>query len=163
MSFSSSQNLEMIQRVTSLLSPSKYMQFCNEQIRTQPLFSPPCASATYGSARMCRQKNVHTRKESCKWPFCLSLNVLTHWGLVMHRYVCNLAITGFGNSMSPVNLSPLAKMAAISQTTFSNFVFYFEFHWSLFLRVCIVSIGSGNGSVLNRRQTVACTNLDPVH
>ena len=33
------------------------MQFCNEQIRTQPLFSPPCASATYGSARMCRQKN----------------------------------------------------------------------------------------------------------
>ena len=33
------------------------MQFCNEQIRTQPLFSPPCASATYGSARMCRRKN----------------------------------------------------------------------------------------------------------
>ena len=35
----------------------KNMQFCNEQIRTQPLFSPPCASATYGSARMCRRKN----------------------------------------------------------------------------------------------------------
>ena len=33
------------------------MQFCNEQIRTQPLFSPPCASATYGSAWMCRRKN----------------------------------------------------------------------------------------------------------
>ena len=33
------------------------MQFCNEQIRTQPLFSPPCASATYGSTRMCRRKN----------------------------------------------------------------------------------------------------------
>ena len=44
--------------VTSLLSPSKNMQFCNEHIRTQPLFSPPCASATYGSARMCRRKNV---------------------------------------------------------------------------------------------------------
>ena len=47
----------MIRWVTSLLSPSKNMQFCNEQIRTQPLFSPPCASATYGSARMCRRKN----------------------------------------------------------------------------------------------------------
>ena len=54
----SSQNLEVIRRVTSLLSPSKSMQFCNEQIRTQPLFSPPCANATYGSARMCRRKNV---------------------------------------------------------------------------------------------------------
>ena len=55
--FSLPENLEVIQRVTSLLSPSKNMQFCNEQIRTQPLFSPPCASATYGSARMCRRKN----------------------------------------------------------------------------------------------------------
>ena len=54
----SSQNLEVIRRVTSLLSLSKSMQFCNEQIRTQPLFSPPCANATYGSARMCRRKNV---------------------------------------------------------------------------------------------------------
>ena len=58
MSFLSSQNLEVIRRVTSLVSPSKNMQFCNEQIRTQPLFSPPCASATYGSARMCRRKNM---------------------------------------------------------------------------------------------------------
>ena len=33
------------------------MQFCNEQTRAQPLFSPPCASATYGSARMSRRKN----------------------------------------------------------------------------------------------------------
>ena len=35
------------------------MQFCNEQTRAQPLFSPPCASATYGSARMSRRKNYH--------------------------------------------------------------------------------------------------------
>ena len=47
----------MIRRVTFLLSPSKNIQFCNEQIRTRPLFSPPCASATYGSARMCGRKN----------------------------------------------------------------------------------------------------------
>ena len=57
-SYLSSQNLEVIRWVTSLLSPSKNMQLCNEQIRTQPLFSPPCASATYGSARMCRRKNL---------------------------------------------------------------------------------------------------------
>ena len=41
------------------------MQFCNEQIRTQPLFSPPCASATYGSTRICRRKNVALKR----WPF----------------------------------------------------------------------------------------------
>ena len=34
------------------------MQFCNEQTRTQSLFSPACASATYDSARMCRRKNM---------------------------------------------------------------------------------------------------------
>ena len=38
-------------------SRGKNMQLCNEQIRTQPLFTPPCASATYSSARMCRGKN----------------------------------------------------------------------------------------------------------
>ena len=46
-----------MRRVTSLLSPSKYMQFCNGQIRTQALFWLPCASPTYGSARVCRRKN----------------------------------------------------------------------------------------------------------
>ena len=51
-------NLEVIRWVTSLLSPSENMQFCNEQITTQPLFSPSCASATYASARMCRRKNA---------------------------------------------------------------------------------------------------------
>ena len=82
--FLSSQNLEVIRWVTYLMSPSKNMQFCNEQIRTQPLFSPPCASATYGSARMCRRKTglasrsvwrpppsyaatITTRVYYCKW------------------------------------------------------------------------------------------------
>ena len=59
--FSLSENLELIRQVTSLLSPSENMQFCNEQIRTQPLFSPPCASATYDVARMCRRKNCCRR------------------------------------------------------------------------------------------------------
>ena len=65
--FSLSENLEVIRRVTSLLSPSKNMQFCNEQIRTQPLFSPPCASATYGSARMCRRKNCTWWHQAITW------------------------------------------------------------------------------------------------
>ena len=47
----------MIRRVTSLLSPSKNMQFCNEKIRTQPLFSLPCVIIPYGSTRTCRRKN----------------------------------------------------------------------------------------------------------
>ena len=41
------------------------MQFCNEQRRTQPLFSPPCASATYGSARMCRRNNNVVMMKPC--------------------------------------------------------------------------------------------------
>ena len=41
----------------SVTAELKYMQFCNEQTRSQPLFSPACPSATYGSARMCRRKN----------------------------------------------------------------------------------------------------------
>ena len=45
--------------------PSKNMQFCNEQITTQPLFSPPCASATYASARMCRRKNCDAYTQQC--------------------------------------------------------------------------------------------------
>ena len=34
------------------------MLFCNEQTRIQPILSPACASATYGSAWMCRRKNM---------------------------------------------------------------------------------------------------------
>ena len=48
------------------------------------------------------------------------------------EYFCSILLTHF----------PLHKMAAISQTTFSHafswiksFVFWFKFHWSLFLRV----------------------------
>ena len=58
---------------------------------------------------------MHLKRSSAKWlPFCLSLNVLTHWGR--------------------------DKMAAIFQTTFSNgfswmkiYEFWLTFHWSLFL------------------------------
>ena len=34
-------------------------------------------------------------------PFCLSLNVLTHWGRVTHICVVNLAIIGPDNGLSP--------------------------------------------------------------
>ena len=62
-------------------------------------------------------QETHLKLSSGKWqPFCLGLNVLTHWGR--------------------------DNMAAISQTTLSNafswmkmFKFRLKFHWSLFLRV----------------------------
>ena len=39
---------------------------------------------------------------SGKWrPFCLSLNVLTHWGRVTHICVGNLTIIGSDNGLSP--------------------------------------------------------------
>ena len=51
------------------------MQFCNGQTRAQPLFSPPCASATYGNARMRRRKNtgpwyalVTQTSKIARWP-----------------------------------------------------------------------------------------------
>ena len=60
-------------------------------------------------------KQIHLKMSSGKWrPYCLGLNVLTHWGR--------------------------DKMAAISQTTFANgfsgmkmYEFLSTFHWSLFL------------------------------
>ena len=96
MSFLSSQNFEVIRWVTSLLSPSKNMQFCNEQKRTQPLFSPPCVSATYGSARMCRQKNekgclqkiekfIHQFSEYCAIVIYYCLMIDMHVFYSMHR------------------------------------------------------------------------------
>ena len=66
---------------------------------------------------------------------------------------------------------PLVNMAPISHTTFSNmfswmknFVFWFEFHWSLFLRVQLTTISTGteNGSVPNRQQAITWTSADPV-
>ena len=62
-------------------------------------------------------KQMRLKMSSGKWrPYCLGLNVLTHWGW--------------------------DKMAAIFQTTFSNrfsgmkmYEFRLTFHWSLFLEV----------------------------
>ena len=62
-------------------------------------------------------KKMYFNMSSAKWrPFCLGLNVLTHWGR--------------------------DKMAAISHTTFSNafswmkmYEFRLRYHWSLFLWV----------------------------
>ena len=118
--FLSSQNLEVIRWVTSLLSPSKNMQFCNEQIRTQPLFSPPCASATYGSARMCSRKNInifqyvnihvnllkiipvlemawHQKGDQVLWHIQISINSLRP----SDAYILNLTILGSDKGLSP--------------------------------------------------------------
>ena len=68
---------------------------------------------------------------------------------------------------------PLDKMAAVSQTIFSDawswmksFVFWLKFHWSLFLRVQLVkppSIGLDNGLAPNRRQAIIGINADPAN
>ena len=64
-------------------------------------------------------------------------NIFSHWSLVMHIILLvNCVITGSVNSF------PLDKMAAISQTIFSDtfswmksFAFWLKFDCSLFLRV----------------------------
>ena len=74
-------------------------------------------------------EKMHMKMSSAtRQPFCLGLNVLTHWLL---RDMTQI-LTHF----------PLDKMATISQTIFSDafslmktFVFLSKFHWSLFLRV----------------------------
>ena len=67
-------------------------------------------------------KKIHLKRSSVKWqPFCLSLNVLTHWGR--------------------------DKMDAITQMTFSlafssmkMVVFWSNFHWNMFARVQLTII-----------------------
>ena len=45
---------------------------------------------------------IHLKMSSGKWwPFCLSLNVLTHWGRVTHVCVDKLTIIGSDNGLSP--------------------------------------------------------------
>ena len=62
-----------------LLSPSQNMLGYKEQARSQPMFSPACASATYGSTRMSRRKNIfhcydwHFRTEMLLFLFVNSL------------------------------------------------------------------------------------------
>ena len=47
-------------------------------------------------------KEMHLNMSSGKWrPFCLSLNVLTHWGRVSHICVSKLTIFGSDNGLSP--------------------------------------------------------------
>ena len=47
-------------------------------------------------------KKMHLKMTSGKWrPFCLSLNVLTHWGRVTHICVSKLTSIGSDNGLSP--------------------------------------------------------------
>ena len=47
-------------------------------------------------------KNMHLKMLSGKWrPFCLGLNVLTHWGRVTHICVSKQTISGSDNGLSP--------------------------------------------------------------
>ena len=46
-------------------------------------------------------KKINFTMVYAKWPFCLSLNVLTHWGRVTYICVGNLTIIGSENGLSP--------------------------------------------------------------
>ena len=47
-------------------------------------------------------KKMNLKMSSGNWqPFCLSFNVLTHWGRVTHICVSRLTITGSDNGLSP--------------------------------------------------------------
>ena len=47
-------------------------------------------------------KKMHSTMSSRKWrPFCLSLNVLTHWGRVTHICVSKPTTIGSDNGLSP--------------------------------------------------------------
>ena len=47
-------------------------------------------------------KKMHLKMSSGKWrPFCLGLNVLTHWAWVMHICVNKLTSIGSDNGLSP--------------------------------------------------------------
>ena len=47
-------------------------------------------------------KKIRLKVSSGKWrPFCLGLNVLTHWGWVKHNASVNYTIIGSDNGLSP--------------------------------------------------------------
>ena len=47
-------------------------------------------------------KKIHLKTSSGKWqPFCLGLNISTHWGRVTHIYVGKLTIIGSDDGLSP--------------------------------------------------------------
>ena len=82
---------------------------------------------------------------------------------------CN---TASGIKQWTSNLTPLPqdKITAISQTTFQMhflecFVFWFKFHWRLFLRVqlTITQHCLDNGLAPNRRQAIIWTNAHPIN
>ena len=83
----------------------------------------------------------------------------------VYNYTCNRSLC------KPLTHLPLDKMAAISQTTFSNafswikiYEFRLKLHWSLLIRVQwkYASIGSDNGLAPTRRQAIIWTNVNPV-
>ena len=77
-----------------------------------------------------------------------------------------------GNDTIHLSHLSLNKIVAISQKIVSNafswtksFVFWFEFHWSLFpgVQLTVRELGSGNGLAPNRRQAITWTDADSVN
>ena len=90
----------------------------------------------YGKISQC----ITTTKHSKAKTVCIFLGIyctIEAWWVIIPNRNYLLLILG----LISVNSSPLGKMAAISQTIFSDeiswmksFVFWLTFHWSLFLR-----------------------------
>ena len=124
-------------------------------------------------------KKMHLNMLSGKWqPFCLDLNVLSgiHRSSSRHVYTYICVIWGMLLTNPPrwwniqiLTHLPTDKMAAISQTIFSDaflwikrFWFWLKFQWSLSVRVQL-TIGLDNGLVPHRRQAIIWTNANPFH
>ena len=76
-----------------------------------------------------------------KWhPFCLCLNVLTHWGRVTHICVSNLTIIGSDNGLSPGRRQAIIwtnagiLLIGLSGTNFSEILIEIHIFW---IRKCI--------------------------
>ena len=128
------------------------------------------------------RKNVdNTIADAATWMFMLSyigLNRL-RWMIlqlpmrfkhveIVIKYIVNVSKITARQRLTQISLD---KVAAISQTTFSNafswmksFVFRLKFHWSLFLKVQLIIsqhwFRYWPGT--NRRQAITCANTDPV-
>ena len=138
-----SQNLKAIRRVTSLLSPNKNMQFCNEQIRTHPIFSPPRASATCGSARMCRRKNsvqpqrTHDAEITSLWRQSdVAMSFWRHKRIVGVCFELHSRVTlvQFRSAATSSLHRRLAILTISTRPSFSKNAFHF---WEFCLQQCI--------------------------
>ena len=99
--------------------------------------------------------------------FTLGPPVFAHWPLTSTPYSCACEITRFDYCVSTGFAEDGWHFAGdiLSCIYLKKVIFWFKFHWSLFLKcnLLLVNIGSGNGLVPIRRQPITWTNNDTAH